>query len=42
MAPAATWSEEEISGLRAQYDDVKELKNDAVTKYNPTPGTGRT
>ncbi|WZN58590.1 ubiquitin-like domain-containing protein [Chloropicon roscoffensis] len=39
---ATTWNQEEISSLRADYDELAHTKGDAVTKYNPTPGTGRT
>jgi len=42
MANAAIWKQEEIESLKAEYEEVKQIQNDAVTKYNPTPGTGRT
>jgi len=35
---ATTWKQEEISSLRADYDELAHTKGDAVTKYNPTPG----
>ncbi|KAI3435551.1 hypothetical protein D9Q98_001616 [Chlorella vulgaris] len=40
VAPAI-WDERELAGLQASYDLGSGL-GDAVTKYNPTPGTGRT
>jgi len=40
-APPAMWNKDEISQLRAEYPDL-EASMDAVSKYNPTPGTGRT
>lgn len=35
---ATTWKQEDISSLRADYDELAHTKGDAVTKYNPTPG----
>lgn len=40
-APPAAWSKEEIESLKASYPEL-ESSMDAVSKYNPTPGTGRT
>ncbi|KAK2079390.1 hypothetical protein QBZ16_003081 [Prototheca wickerhamii] len=37
-----TWDCEALAGLKAEYPDLASLTTDAVTKYNPTPGTGRT
>ena len=39
--PPAVWGKEEMEGLKAEYPDLQGA-TDAVTKYNPTPGTGRT
>ncbi|KDD76234.1 hypothetical protein H632_c305p0 [Helicosporidium sp. ATCC 50920] len=41
-APPATWGPGALEGLTADYPDVAGLTLDATTKYNPTPGTGRT
>jgi hypothetical protein len=37
-APLTLWSEEELSRLKADYPDIKGTLNDAISKYNPTPG----
>lgn len=37
-APPTLWSEEELSRLKADYPEIKGTLNDAVSKYNPTPG----
>jgi hypothetical protein len=42
MASATIWKQEEIDSLKADYRELKQVQNDAVTQYNPTPGTGRT
>merc|ERR1712072_1240138 len=42
MASATIWKQEEIDSLKADYQELKQVQNDAVTQYNPTPGTGRT
>jgi hypothetical protein len=42
MASATIWKQEEIDSLKADYTELKQVQNDAVTQYNPTPGTGRT
>ena len=42
MASATTWKQDEIDSLKADYQELKQIQNDAVTPYNPTPGTGRT
>merc|ERR1712144_30339 len=39
---ATSWKQEEIASLAADYAEVGQMKTDAVTQYNPTPGTGRT
>ena len=39
--PATTWNEDEIVNLKANYPDLQGTLNDAVTKYNPTPGADR-
>lgn len=41
-APPAAWGVEEISQLKAEYPELLNTQDDAHTKYNPTPGTGRT
>ncbi|KAL6775802.1 hypothetical protein ACKKBG_A18550 [Auxenochlorella protothecoides x Auxenochlorella symbiontica] len=41
-SPPAVWDESAMSALRADYPDLAVLSTDAVTKHNPTPGTGRT
>lgn len=40
-APPAVWGKEELANLHAEYPDLA-ASADAVSKYNPTPGTGRT
>jgi hypothetical protein len=40
-APPAAWGANEIQSLKADYPEL-EGSMDAVSKYNPTPGTGRT
>lgn len=37
-APPTTWSEDEITQLKADYPELQGSLGDAVTKYNPTPG----
>jgi hypothetical protein len=36
--PPATWGEEELAKLRADYAELRSGNSDALTKYNPTPG----
>ena len=40
-APPAVWGKEELANMHAEYPDLV-ASADAVSKYNPTPGTGRT
>ena len=40
-APPAVWGKDEIQSLQADYPELRD-SYDAATKYNPTPGTGRT
>merc|ERR1712159_543372 len=42
MTAATVWKQDEIDSLKADYEELKHIQNDAVTKFNPTPGTGRT
>merc|ERR1712072_1681080 len=42
MTAATVWKQDEIESLKADYEELKHIQNDAVTKFNPTPGTGRT
>jgi hypothetical protein len=37
-SPPTTWGEEELAQLKADYPELRGSLNDAVTKYNPTPG----
>ena len=37
-SPAAKWSEDELAKLKADYPELRGSLNDAVSKYNPTPG----
>ena len=34
-----TWNVKELASLTAAYPDIKGTLDDAVSKYNPTPGT---
>ena len=38
-APPTTWDEQELSKMKAEYPELRGTLNDAVSKYNPTPGT---
>lgn len=40
-APPAAWGDEEINSLKAEYPELMGSQNDAVSKYNPTPGLCR-
>ena len=36
--PPATWNEEELANLKAEYPELRGTLNDAISKYNPAPG----
>jgi len=36
--PPATWNEDELASLKAEYPELRGTLNDAVSKYNPAPG----
>lgn len=40
-APPAVWGKEEIGSLKSDYSELRGTLNEAVTKYNPTPGKTR-
>ena len=41
MTAATVWKQDEIDSLKADYEELKHIQNDAVTKFNPTPGKRR-
>jgi hypothetical protein len=36
--PPATWNEDDLASLKAEYPELRGTLNEAVSKYNPTPG----
>ncbi len=36
--PPATWNEDELASLRAEYPELRGTLNAAVSKYNTAPG----
>lgn len=40
--PVATWDEQDLAQLKANYPELQGTLNDAMSKYNPTPGADGT